>query len=78
MVHLTWSDAIGKRVRSGDPVRVVEPPVWGGSADAASTRRQCKWTVYKTLEAIPEAAYERIGMKKPGLPVIQPGEAPGR
>lgn len=64
--------------RWGHPVRVVEPPVWGGSADAASTRRKCKWTVYKTLEAIPEAAYERIGMKKPGLPVIQPGEAPGR
>jgi hypothetical protein len=59
--------------RWGHPVRVVDPPVWGGSADAASTQRKCQWTVYKSLEAIPESAYERIGQKKPLLPVIQPG-----
>ena len=59
--------------RWGHPVRVVDPPIWGGSADAASTRKRCSWTVYRSLEAIPEAAYERIGMKKPALPVIGPG-----
>lgn len=64
--------------RWGHPVRVVDPPVWGGSADAESTRRQCQWTIYKTLEAIPESAYQRIGHQKPALPVIQPGEAPRR
>jgi len=57
--------------RWGHPVRVVEPPIWGGSAEADSTRRQCKWTIYKSLEAIPEAAYRRIGHEKPQLPVIQ-------
>lgn len=58
----------------GHPVRVVDPPIWGGSADAESTQKKCTWTVYKSLEAIPEAAYKRIGHIKPELPVIQPGE----
>ena len=57
--------------RWGHPVRVVEPPIWGGSAEAESTQRKCKWTVYKSLEAIPEEAYRRIGQTKPQLPVIQ-------
>jgi hypothetical protein len=60
--------------RWGHPVRVVEPPLWGGSAEAESTRRKCQWTVYKTLEAIPEEAYRRIGHAKPQLPVLQPGD----
>ena len=38
------------------------------------TRQKCKWTVWKTLEAIPEKEYERIGRTKPALPVIQSGE----
>lgn len=59
--------------RWGHPVRVVDPPLWGGSAEAPSTRRRCQWTVYKSLEAIPASAYERIGATKPALPVIQPG-----
>lgn len=61
--------------RWGHPVRVVEPPIWGGSAEAESSRRSCRWTVYKSLEAIPEEAYRRIGHSKPALPVIQPGAA---
>lgn len=66
--------------RWGSPVRVVDPPVWGGSADADSTTRKCRWTIYKSLEAIPESAYARIGHTKPQLPVIQapaPAEKPG-
>ncbi|CAN5566610.1 hypothetical protein BH23CHL8_BH23CHL8_30050 [soil metagenome] len=63
--------------RWGHPVRVVEPPIWGGSTEADSTQRKCTWTVYKSLEAIPEEAYRRIGHTKPQLPVIQPG-APTR
>ena len=59
--------------RWGHPVRVVDPPIWGGSADSASTQRKCTWTVYKSLEAIPDEAYRRIGHTKPELPVIQPG-----
>jgi hypothetical protein len=31
--------------------------------------------VWKSLEAIPEREYERIGRTKPALPVIQPGPA---
>ena len=64
--------------RWGHPVRVVDPPRWGGSGDAESTRKKCSWTVYKSLEAIPEEVYERIGHKKPSLPVIQTPPAPAR
>ena len=55
--------------RWGHPVRVVDPPRWGGSADAPETRKQCTWTVYKTLEAIPDEVY------RPGRP--QPAAAAG-
>lgn len=58
--------------RWGHPVRTVDPPLWRGEDDPA-TRRKCQWTVWKTLEAIPEHEYERIGRTKPALPVIQPG-----
>ena len=63
--------------RWGHPVRTVEPPLWRGEDDPA-TMRKCQWTVWKTLEAIPEREYERIGRTKPPLPVIQPraGQAP--
>ena len=62
--------------RWGHPVRVVDPPLWGGAADADSTRRKCSWTVYKSLEAIPESAYQRIGRTKPRLPVLGPDGRP--
>ncbi len=58
--------------RWGHPVRTVDPPLWRGEDDPL-TRKQCTWTVWKTLEAIPEREYERIGRTKPALPVIQPG-----
>jgi hypothetical protein len=62
--------------RWGEPVRVVDPPRWGGSPDAPETRRQCTWTVYKTLEAIPASVYERVGHRKPQLPVLQAPPGP--
>ena len=58
--------------RWGHPVRTIEPPLWRG-VDDASTRRKCQWTVWKSLDAIPEREYERLGRTKPRLPVIQPG-----
>lgn len=58
--------------RWGHPVRTVDPPLWRGEDDPL-TRKQCSWTVWKTLQAIPEREYERIGRSKPALPVIQPG-----
>ena len=27
--------------------------------------KKCTWTIYKSLEAIPAEAYDRIGMTKP-------------
>src|SRR5260221_6282784 len=57
--------------RWGHPVRTVDPPLWRGE-DHPLTRKQCTWTVWKSLEAIPEREYERIGRSKPALPVIQP------
>lgn len=63
--------------RWGHPVRVVDPPRWGGSADAPETARRCTWTVYKTLDAIPDSVYERLGHRKPQLPVIQPSGVEG-
>jgi hypothetical protein len=56
--------------RWGHPVRTVDPPLWRGPDDPL-TRKQCTWTVWKSLEAIPEREYERIGRTKPRLPVIQ-------
>ena len=55
----------------GPSVRTVDPPLWRGEDDPL-TRKRCTWTVWKTLEAIPEREYERIGRTKPALPVIQP------
>ena len=50
----------------------MDPPLWRGEDDPA-TNRKCQWSVWKSLEAIPEREYERIGRTKPPLPVIQPG-----
>ena len=58
--------------RWGHPVRTVDPPLWRGEDDP-TTRKRCTWTIWKSLEAIPEREYERIGRTKPQLPVIQPG-----
>jgi hypothetical protein len=57
--------------RWGHPVRTIEPPLWRGPDDP-TTRRKCQWTIWKSLDAIPEQEYERIGRTKPRLPVIQP------
>ena len=58
--------------RWGHPVRTVDPPLWRGEGDPLTVKK-CQWTVWKSLEAIPEREYERIGRTKPPLPVIQPG-----
>jgi hypothetical protein len=70
--HCSFTMEILPAERWGHPVRTVDPPLWRGPDDP-STRRACKWTVWKSLEAIPESAYERFGRTKPQLPVIQPG-----
>jgi hypothetical protein len=49
----------------GHPVRVVDSPL---HPDETTDERpkKCTWTIYKSLEAIPAEAYERIGLRKPG------------
>jgi hypothetical protein len=47
----------------GHPVRVVDSPLYGESQ--GDDPKRCTWTIYKRLDAIPAAAYERIGMQKP-------------
>lgn len=56
----------------GYPVRVVDPPLYPNNGDAV-----CKWTVYRTPEAVPEAVYARLGLRKPapGAPLGSAGFA---
>jgi hypothetical protein len=53
--------------RWGHPVRVVDSPLYPQETTGEHPRK-CTWTVYKSVEAIPEEAYRRIGMTKPGAP----------
>jgi hypothetical protein len=48
----------------GHPLRVIDSPLYP-SETSGDTPKKCTWTIYKSIEAIPESAYERIGMKKP-------------
>lgn len=57
--------------RWGHPVRVVDPPLYQGPGAAPEPRR-CQWTVYRTVDAIPASAYERIGLTKPDAPPAPP------
>jgi hypothetical protein len=50
--------------RWGHPVRVVDSPLYPQET-AGETPKKCTWTIYKSVEAIPEEAYRRIGMTKP-------------
>lgn len=50
--------------RWGHPVRVVDSPRYPDET-AGSEPTPCTWTVYKSIEAIPEGAYLRIGLTKP-------------
>ena len=50
--------------RWGHPVRVVDSPLYPDETSGTEPKK-CTWTVYKTVEAIPEEAYQRIGLTKP-------------
>ncbi len=50
--------------RWGHPVRVVDPPLYPQDV-GGEDEKKCTWTIYKTLEDIPNSVYERIGLKKP-------------
>ena len=48
----------------GAPVRVVDPPLHPEET-LGPDPKPCRWTVYKTVEAVPAEAYERVGLTKP-------------
>jgi hypothetical protein len=48
----------------GHPIRVVDSPLYPHETTGEHPKR-CTWTIYKSLEAIPPDAYERIGLRKP-------------
>lgn len=50
--------------RWGHPVRVVDSPRYPDETRGAEPAK-CTWTIYKSIEAIPEEAYVRIGRTKP-------------
>ena len=53
--------------RFGYPVRVVDPPLWPDGRNDP-----CRWTIYRTPEAVPAEIYARVGARKPA-----PGERLG-
>jgi hypothetical protein len=48
----------------GHPVRVVDSPLYPDETTGERPKK-CTWTIYRSLEAIPPEAYERIGLRKP-------------
>lgn len=46
--------------RFGYPIRVVDPPTYPNDGHAV-----CRWTVYRRVEDVPPAVYERLGLAKP-------------
>ena len=63
--------------RWGHPVRTVDPPLWRGAGRPLDAASSAPGRSGRSLEAIPEREYERIGRTKPELPVIQPGSSGG-
>jgi hypothetical protein len=52
----------------GHPLRVVDSPRYPEETQGDEPKR-CTWTIYKSIEAIPESAYHRIGLEKPSKDV---------
>ena len=51
----------------GHPIRVVDSPLHPDETSGPEPQK-CTWTIYKSLEAIPAEAYERVGLTKPTAP----------
>ncbi len=54
----------------GHPLRIVDSPRYPEET-AGDEPKRCTWTIYKSIEAIPESAYRRIGLEKPSPSVSQ-------
>lgn len=50
--------------RWGHPLRVVDAPRHPEET-LGDNPKKCTWTIYKSLEAIPDEAYRRVGLTKP-------------
>jgi hypothetical protein len=48
----------------GHPLRVIDSPLYPEETSGPNPKK-CTWTIYKTIDAIPASAYERIGIEKP-------------
>jgi hypothetical protein len=48
----------------GHPLRVVDSPLYPDETSGPSPKK-CTWTIYKSIDAIPAEAYERLGLSKP-------------
>ncbi len=48
----------------GHPLRVVDSPLYPDETKGPNPKK-CTWTIYKSLDAIPPEAYERLGIAKP-------------
>jgi hypothetical protein len=48
----------------GHPLRIVDSPLWPEET-AGPEPAKCSWTIYKSVDAIPEEAYRRVGKVKP-------------
>ena len=59
----------------GHPLRVIDSPLYPEETSGEQPKK-CTWTIYKSVDAIPAAAYARIGMSKPasdGTPSAESG-----
>ena len=57
----------------GHPLRVIDSPRYPDETKGPSPAK-CSWTIYKSIEAIPEEAYLRIGMRKPTPSKVAPDQ----
>jgi hypothetical protein len=50
--------------RWGSPVRVVDPPQYDRNTQDV-TPRKCQWTIFKSVDDIPDHVYQRVGHASP-------------
>lgn len=62
--HCCLTNELWAVERWGAPVRVTDPPRHPDETLGPDVT-PCTWTIYKTVEAVPEEAYRRIGRTRP-------------
>jgi hypothetical protein len=62
--HCCLTNELWAMERWGAPVRVVDSPLHPDETVGGNVK-PCTWTVYKSVEAVPEEAYRRVGRVKP-------------